>query len=205
MSNISLQLGTVKWKLNRHLCPHKQNFFCIFKCFCCWVLLKLWKTFLVLEVWHKGGTVSFFFFKGEEISKLLQAIKRKMKSKTGTIFILSILQCQCEKERGKKGESLSLYVSWFWWVSHLNLCERFWFAIVAIFLWNPNLNFQIVMGINLVWFLEKRIPSRYEVKCLLLSKEFWIWTVKLEITNNTIIAYMALIPTIPPPWIMREN
>lgn len=185
--------------------PTQAKFFLHFQVFLLLVAIETLKNLSSAWSVTQRRDCFIFLFKGEEISRLLQAIKRKMKSKTGTILILSILQCQCEKKRGKKWESLSLYVSWFWRVSHLNLYERFWFAIVATFRWNSNLNFQIVMGINLVWFLEKRIPSRYEVKCLLLSKEFWIWTVKLEITNNTIIDYMSLIPTIPLPWIMREN
>lgn len=136
--------------------------------------------------------------------KIIAGNKKENEKQNWNNFDIINFTVSVWKKREKMRKSFSV-CSWFWRVSHLNLYERFWFAIVATFCWNSNLNFQIVMGINLAWFLEKRIPSRYEVKCLLLSKEFCIWTVKLEITNNTIIDYMSLIPTIPSPWIMREN
>lgn len=126
--------GDSKMKAEQAPLPTQTGFFCIFKCFCCWLLLELWKVFPVLEVWHKQGTVPFFFFKDEEFSKLLKAIKRKMKSKTRTILMLLILQWQCEKETGKKGESLSLCMYLEFVRFHIWRWLRWWGSFLGFFL-----------------------------------------------------------------------
>lgn len=151
MSNISLKLGTVKWKLNRHLCPHKQFFFffCIFKCLSCWLLLELWKVFPVLEVWHKQGTLPFFFFKDEENFKIIGGNKKENEKQNQNNFdVIDFTVSVWKGNRKKRRKSLPVCVSWICQVSRLKIfffCERSWFAIIANFLWNTNFNFQIVL------------------------------------------------------------
>lgn len=97
-------------------------FFCIFKCLCCWLLLELWKVFPVLEVWHKQGTLPFFFFKDEENFKIIEGNKKENEKQNQNNFdVIDFTVSVWKGNRKKRRKSLPVCVSWICQVSRLKI------------------------------------------------------------------------------------
>lgn len=161
VSNISLKLGTVKWKLNRQLCPHKQ-FFLHFQVF---LLLVAFGTLKGLfSVWSVTQTrdSSIFLFQRWGIFKIFEGNKKENEKRNQNNFdVIDFTESVWKRNRKKRRKSLCvciLNLSGFTFqvlFVCLFLCETNNLScstIIATFFWNMNFNFQIVLMISLSYF-----------------------------------------------------
>lgn len=146
------ETGDSKMKAEQAPLPTQTFFFLHFQMFLLLVAIGTLKSLSSAWSVTKTRDSSIFIFQRWGNFEIIEGSKKENEKQNQNNFdVIDFTVSVWKGNRKKRRKSLSVYLSWICQVSHLKFFffgQRSWFTIKAIFLWNTNFNFQIVLRIS---------------------------------------------------------